>query len=290
MSVRRLPLSLLAATAAASLAAGAPAALAQEGRPPSRLWSEYPLDPTQTEGSPPAATRSQKPTSITKERARSGRLGPREATEPGDTVWDLDPTSPWLLLPAGALVLALALVSTGLVAGRLSRPGSPPARAAGPGGNGRSRWRARPPTPVAEESVSYRLRTRAPEVAAADSAGARDRSVARPVVSPHAELCVIGWSRGYVKSQFYALARSKGGRRYVVAVSPMFWWRGADPPPPNEGPLGAHTSLLEELRRQGWEPAGEWTAAAWYETILRRRAPASLRALTVVLKKRRGAT
>jgi hypothetical protein len=288
MSARRLSHSLLTVTAAASLAAGTPPAIAQEDRPPFRLWSEYPLDPTQTKGFPPAATRSQKPTSITKERARPGRVGPREATEPEDTVWDLDPTSPWLLLPAGALVLALALVSKGLVAGLLSGPGSPPARAAG--ANGRSTWRARPQTSAAEESVPHKLHTPAQEVAAAGSAGARDRSVARPVVSPHAELCVIGWSRGYVKSQFYALARSKGGRRYVVAVSPMFWWRGADSPPPTEGPLGAHTSLLEELRRQGWEPVGERTAAAWYATILRRRAPASLRALTVVLNKRRRAT
>jgi hypothetical protein len=285
MSVRRLSLSLLAVTTAASLAAGTPAALAQEDRPPSRLWSEYPLDPTQTEGSTPAATGTQKPTSITKERARSGRVGLREATEPKHAVWDLDLTSLWLL-PLAALVLMLALISKRLVAARLSRPGPPPSRAV-PSENGGSTVQTRPPTPAGEESVSHTLHARAHETAVADSAGARERSIALPVVSPHAEVCVIGWSRGYVKSQFYAVARSKGGRRYLVAVSPTFWWRGADPPPPKKGPLGAHASLLEELRRLGWEPIEERTT--WYDTVLRRRAPASLRALSVVLSKRRGA-
>src|SRR6185503_6968620 len=58
------------------------------------------------------------------------------------------------------------------------------------------------------------------------------------------ETCTIAWSRGYRKSDFYAVAAS-GDELHEVARSPMFRWRSASQPPAeSEGIFEAHSALV----------------------------------------------
>jgi hypothetical protein len=86
------------------------------------------------------------------------------------------------------------------------------------------------------------------------------------------ETCTIAWSRGYRKSDFYAVAAS-GDEMYEVARSPMFRWRSAhQPPADSEGIFEAHSDLVDRLKALGWEEAGG--GRAWYERRFRRPATA----------------
>ena len=86
------------------------------------------------------------------------------------------------------------------------------------------------------------------------------------------ELCEIGWWRGYLKSEFYAVA---DGREF--ARSRSFRWRGERPPASDdEAARAAHEALVARLAEAGWEPLGQ--AIPWYAQRFRRRS-AGLRLL-----------
>jgi hypothetical protein len=156
---------------------------------------------------------------------------------------------------------------------RTAASGLPPEKSAEP------LRRARPATRDAP-----RVPRRAPDpVAAAPQPRAAQPAEPRPLraIAPRWEECEIGWWRGFVKSEFYAVARPPDGGTYVAARSPTFrWWRSE--PPPEEG-SGAeeHAQLLAELVEAGWEPVGQ--GIAWYETRLRRRVRPPLRELARLL-------
>jgi hypothetical protein len=78
------------------------------------------------------------------------------------------------------------------------------------------------------------------------------------------EVCEIVWWRGYVKSEFHAVAEAQ-----ELARSPRFRWRSDEPPPPDhQGARAAHDDLVERLTAAGWEPLGE--ADPWYAQRFRR--------------------
>jgi hypothetical protein len=66
------------------------------------------------------------------------------------------------------------------------------------------------------------------------------------------ERCEIRWWRGYVKSQFYALAVTSQGRELVLAWSPTFRWHRAELPPPTKAAVDARTALIETMAANGW--------------------------------------
>jgi hypothetical protein len=82
--------------------------------------------------------------------------------------------------------------------------------------------------------------------------------------------CRIFWSRGYLKSLFYAVARTSAGDEYLIAESPRFRWNKANPPPQQHAEAAeAHRSLLELLERNGWSVAA--TGKRWFTLELERR-------------------
>jgi hypothetical protein len=72
-----------------------------------------------------------------------------------------------------------------------------------------------------------------------------------------------------VKSQFYAQARDTADAGRVVAWSPGFLWRNAEPPPRSGPALDAYRALVASLERDAWQVA-EWPAGRWYQATLRR--------------------
>ncbi|MGH3034638.1 MAG: hypothetical protein ACRDON_08800 [Gaiellaceae bacterium] len=92
------------------------------------------------------------------------------------------------------------------------------------------------------------------------------------------ERCQVEWWRGYVTSDFYALAVGPDGEPYVAGRSERFRWWGSEPPPQRGGAAEAHARLLEQLAEEGWEATQ--TRGAWYGTRLRRRSKPTLRELS----------
>jgi hypothetical protein len=92
------------------------------------------------------------------------------------------------------------------------------------------------------------------------------------------EVCAVRWWRGYVKSRFYAEATDRAGRVRIVAWSPEFWWRRAEPPPRSGPALDAFRALLASLERDAWKSAGP-PGGHWYEATLERPGKPSLQAL-----------
>jgi hypothetical protein len=80
--------------------------------------------------------------------------------------------------------------------------------------------------------------------------------------------CQIVWSRGYLKSLFRAVARTATGDVSVIAESPRFRWKKADPPQQTTQAVQAHRILLEVLERDGWSIAGR--GQHWYMLELER--------------------
>jgi hypothetical protein len=121
-----------------------------------------------------------------------------------------------------------------------------------------------PVPPSHRQPAAHRAEERSPLRVAAPAAGGWEE-------------CEIDLCRGYVKSDFYALAARPGGERYVAARSPAFrWWRSE--PPLEEGPgAEAHARLVARLVADGWEPVG--SGLVWYKTRLRRRRRPTLREL-----------
>jgi hypothetical protein len=87
----------------------------------------------------------------------------------------------------------------------------------------------------------------------------------RPPIPAAESRCAITWWRGYVRSQFLAVAE---GGTIVVAESPSFRWRSSKPPSQTEEAAAAHQQLMSALRDLGWE-AGE-SGAVWYEVEFHR--------------------
>lgn len=92
------------------------------------------------------------------------------------------------------------------------------------------------------------------------------------------ERCQVEWWRGYVTSDFYALAVGQDGEPYVAGRSPRFRWWGNEPPPQRGRAGEAHARLLEWLAEEGWEATE--TRGSWYGTRLRRRSKPTLRELS----------
>jgi hypothetical protein len=275
MTTGRLCLCTVA-VAAAQLLVWVPSVFAQASSPSSPLWSEYPLDPTQTKGSSPPPVGSPAEPPFSKRTPGSGRADSSGAVGSGEDArgaWDSVLASPQLLVLGAIAAWTLVVLSLVLVSQRLglSLTAEPAALIGLPPARHRAENRGR--------------RNGSGEEASARSTRERRSAGALPGVRSNTDLCVIEWSRGYMKSQFYARARTADGRRYIAAMSPTFSWHRADPPPPKKGPLEAHNALVHHLRLLGWEAAGEGTS--WYASSFRRTATPSLRALATVLNQPR---
>ena len=87
----------------------------------------------------------------------------------------------------------------------------------------------------------------------------------------HADRCVIGLWRGYVKAQFYVPRRESGD---VLCYSPMFatWrapWREPIELRDDPAALKALAALEEDLWEKGWERTRRAPGAEWYELRFR---------------------
>ena len=84
------------------------------------------------------------------------------------------------------------------------------------------------------------------------------------------ETCEIGWWRGYVKAEFYALAVHPVLGEYEVARSRSFWSRRSEPPSTKKGGAAkAHDALVARLLDEGWK-SGK-SGGPWYARTFRRR-------------------
>jgi hypothetical protein len=99
-----------------------------------------------------------------------------------------------------------------------------------------------------------------------------------PGGSARLEHCQIVWWRGYVMSDFYALAEKADGRTEIVARSRSFRWHQSEPPPERGSAAEAHAGLLDALAESGWERLSGATHA-WYAVRLQRPRPIPLREL-----------
>jgi hypothetical protein len=79
--------------------------------------------------------------------------------------------------------------------------------------------------------------------------------------------CEIERWRGYVKSQFRAVATDADGVQTTIGISPYFRWRGSDLP---ETPAAAAAlrALVESLQQHGWRVEGR--GDQWFAVRLRR--------------------
>lgn len=91
----------------------------------------------------------------------------------------------------------------------------------------------------------------------------------RPVADPEAAApsCAIRWWRGYLKSQFCAVATDPDGAEVTIAQSPFFRWRQGTPPPEESPAVEALGALVASLERDGWTVAGR--AGDWFALLLR---------------------
>lgn len=142
---------------------------------------------------------------------------------------------------------------------RLGEPQKDPPTARKPGrGDESHAGRAHPdpaaqlPRPTAAESRSRRGLALRP-VAEPRTAPVRIVPVERP---PE---CTIVWWRGYVKSRFLAIGEAEPGDDPVIAASPFFRWRRAEPPPETPAIAQALQALVRSLELRGWAACGRGT-------------------------------
>jgi hypothetical protein len=107
----------------------------------------------------------------------------------------------------------------------------------------------------------------ATEAADADREDA-DAPEAAPTPESDGETCEILWWRGLVGSEFYARASSANGAPFEAGRSKLFEWHRRGAPPETDEIVAAHSALVHELVRAGWEPVGR--GEAWYEHRFRR--------------------
>jgi hypothetical protein len=92
------------------------------------------------------------------------------------------------------------------------------------------------------------------------------RGVGKPTLGR--ELCHISYWRGYVKSQFVAVAECDG-KPVAVSSSPFFRTHSESPPDDEVEARRAHAVLIDELSRHGW--TFEARGGKWYEGTFGRR-------------------
>lgn len=109
-----------------------------------------------------------------------------------------------------------------------------------------------------------------PRPTAAESRSRRGLAL-RPVAEPRAPApvrivpverppeCTIVWWRGYVKSRFLAIGEAEPGDDPVIAASPFFRWRSAEPPPETPAIAQALQALVRSLELRGWAACGRGT-------------------------------
>jgi hypothetical protein len=255
MSAAALAAGALAAAAALGLAGTLPAAVAAtttgELEPsPTRLWAEYPLDPTGGRQSRPAAQ-------VLPATHESGARAPVAASSGSD---------------GGALAIVLAGMALAfgallLVRGRAGVGRTSASTAAGAAVGGTAR---KPEQHEAHRRSASSSETRSLPPAARGVRGPLRSGTEREQLTEEAfDICRIGWWRGYVKSDFYAEAVGPNRHRSVVARSRMFRWRRAERPPASGDALDAHNELVDRLVAAGWTPEGR--GDAWYEYAFLRR-------------------
>ena len=167
--------------------------------------------------------------------------------------------------------------------GKPDPPGTPGNDVAAPGGLGtgvagsavpqEERVARATPLPPNAAAAASRLAEVAPPLELVPSPS---RTSERPALEQPLELeeapgtdCRILWWRGYLRSLFYAVARTPGGQEYVIAESPHFHWSKSEAPPNDSPAVEAHRSLVEALERSGWSVAG--TGKHWFILKLERR-------------------
>ncbi len=107
--------------------------------------------------------------------------------------------------------------------------------------------------------------------------GTKRQSALRPVPDPDVDAresrqagvpgnglqeCEVQWWRGYVQSQFLAVATDAGADG-TVAMSPYFRWRKSEPPPETPAAAAALRALVGSLEHEGWKVVGrgeDWFA------------------------------
>jgi hypothetical protein len=275
---RRLALHLgLLAGLALCLAPSAP------GQSLDELWTEYPLYPAKSETTTPRAASA---TSLPAAEPKAWSLP--LADVPGDVVGPATDSSGAVLWTMVALVSAGALGLAVLLFGRMGPAPAVSWRAPGLADRvarlavvTRERSRRGGFVKRTRHTPPRRPRPRAPVRSSTPPPppqGTSPASAQAQEEERRQELCTVRWWRGYVKSQFYAQASDAAGRRRVVARSPEFWWRNAEPPPRSGPALDAYKALLATLNRDAWEPAGP-PAGHWYEATLARPEKPSLHTL-----------
>jgi hypothetical protein len=84
--------------------------------------------------------------------------------------------------------------------------------------------------------------------------------------------CEIRWWRGYFASTFYAVVVVGATEaEHVIAESPAFRWRRAEPPPDQPTAAAALKALLANLEEHGWRVVGR--GDEWFSVHLQRGAP-----------------
>ena len=87
------------------------------------------------------------------------------------------------------------------------------------------------------------------------------------------ETCEIAWWRGFIMSEFYAIAIRQDGTVTQIYRSPSFRWRRNQPPPERRSALAARDTLVERLLLDKWETVGR--GPHWYAVRFRRIRPTS---------------
>jgi hypothetical protein len=89
------------------------------------------------------------------------------------------------------------------------------------------------------------------------------------------ERCQIKWQPDPDLSSFFAEAEDAPG--VVLARSPTFRWRSANPPPRRQAIVAAHAVLRDRLAEAGWQldddsqGGPDRRPGRWYERTLSRR-------------------
>jgi hypothetical protein len=233
--------ALLLAGAGALAAAGA-----TNERPPTKLWSEFPLVPTTTSAAPATP-----PVSRVRQISR-----PVPATV-GRVVQDADDTSLFLLagiafgFAAAGTAFAIVLF-TGVQALRrrswVEHTGEPEESPESP----------ESPEPSAPRPVPASAASAAPPPPSAtpvlvDVLQSSPRLSPAPQSAQQEELVVALW-HGNVKSRFYATSTDPDGTETTVAASRSFRPERKLPVEESVAARAAHADLTSELAELGWEP------------------------------------
>ncbi len=165
---------------------------------------------------------------------------------------------PWgVLIAAAAALLALGLISLAVAGGLGRRPATVPrSRPSVPPGG--------PPAALAAATTLPAARTPHPASPPSDPPPSEARA-------PVLEACVIRWRADPDLSEFVAVRADATGA--LLARSPRFRWRSANPPPRRTAIVDAHAALLEGLRRDGWTLVDEARSRRWFERRLTRPVP-----------------